>query len=240
MVKQTTQEQVEQAIKAVDQANAEQAIPHADADAKIAWPEIPEAGGVCWVDMYGTKTDAEGMEHIVKISVTSRHINPIKALVGLVDAIKFAESEYSLRPYTPSYGTSVKPPQAATTAPAVAVPQTTVVPPPPGEVKNKEPEYVAVEDDGGVIQAIRMSVEPRADGKTKLGFYGAGDKYPRLTSVMLPPALVQLLASTGAWTVEHFSKVAEYKVDYKVTWHNSQNVSKQTGKPYKNIVSVSL
>jgi len=59
---------------------------------------LPEAGGVAWVELYGTKTDEDGA-HVVKINLTSRATTPLDALVSLLGAMSVAHDEYKLKPY---------------------------------------------------------------------------------------------------------------------------------------------
>lgn len=65
---------------------------------------LPEAGGVAWIDLYGTRilTDANGgtVRKVFKISLTCRAQSPIAALDGLKEAIDHAEKKYKLFPHS--------------------------------------------------------------------------------------------------------------------------------------------
>lgn len=186
---------------------------------------LPEAGGVAWTELYGQKTDEEGVVHDVKINLTARAETATEALKALLEALKVASEEYKLRPY-----------QVLKKAPE-APPAPAPLDAPAAPVGKPEPTYEDVEQATGVFNVVKMGVTPRADGKTKLDFYEFGHKYPDISAVMSPDQLSQMLAAVGAWTPEHFKAVASYEVNYKISWRNSERLN-QNGKPYKNIVVV--
>lgn len=192
-------------------------------------PSLPEAGGIAWVDLYGTKTDAAGQIHEVKINLTARGFTAIDALKDLLIAIKQTESELNLVPYR-------KNGQAPTAQPVQSQPAQPQPQPAPAPARS-EPVYENVETSVGTIAAVTMTVTPRADGKTKLDFFAEGHKYPDISCVLTPEQLVEMLKNAAPWTVEHFKAAANYQVNYKINWRNSTRTN-QYGKPYKNIVSV--
>lgn len=68
-----------------------------------AFEKLPEAGGVAWIDLYGTRIipgeDGKQYRKVFKISLTCRAATPIAALDGLKQAIAHAEKQYKLLPY---------------------------------------------------------------------------------------------------------------------------------------------
>lgn len=199
--------------------------------------ELPEAGGVAWTELWGKKTEEDGVVHDVKINLTSRANTPLQALVDLLAALKTAREEYKLTPYQvrskppEDSRTPVKTPFEASTSVSTPLPAPTV------STISNEPVYEDIEQGEGVIYAVKMSVTPREDGKSKLDFFENGHKYPDVSAVMRPENLVELLQNTGAWTVGHLTKPSTYDVKYEIRWRNSATLNKN-GKPYKNIVSV--
>lgn len=188
---------------------------------------LPEAGGVAWVELYGKKSDDDGV-HDVKINLTSRASTPAEALQQLLETLQMAKEVYKLTPYIKS-----------NKAPAKNEPVKTEITPAPitGAPAPQEPVYEDIEPQVNKIAAVKLVSTPRADGKTRLDFYEAGHQYPDIAAVMSPEQLATLMLPTGAWTADHFKTLATYNVECTVLWKNSQNLNKN-GKPYKNIVRV--
>ena len=199
---------------------------------------LPEAGGVAWVDLHGSKVE-DGIKYDVKISLTHRAATSAEALQGLMESLAFAKAEYKLRPYQ----LRQKQEQKHAAVPAQVPAPAATAPPVPDAVNDSEPQYVPVEAQGepttGTMAIIKMEIAPRADGKTDLKFFMAGRQYPEIYACMTPEQLVPMLANTGAWTADHFKSPANYDVNYVINWRNSQNTNKN-GKPYKDIVTVAL
>lgn len=200
-----------------------------------------EAGGVAWVDLYGNKTDKNGITHQVHISVTSRDTTPLGALQELLATISVAETQFFLHPYPPA-APSLKqdyqqPRPVAATAPVQNAPAAAV--PPAGR---PEPQYIPAGADpkgAGTFRCTKMQTTPRGDGKTKADFFETGHRYPDISAVMNPEGLVELLKATGAWTVQHFQVAQEYQIAYDIQWQNSDRMN-QNGRPYKNIMGISI
>lgn len=217
---------------------------------------LPEAGGVAWVELHGKAFDEKSQTHQpVKINLTVRALNSHDALKELMETIQFAISEYHLYPYM----VLARPPQVAQPEPASqppapagtpaptpgAIPPTGTPPPAgapaptgtPAPSPTQEPVYEPIDQGTGEFIAVKMSVLPRDDGKTKLDFYAQGHQYADVSAVMLPEQLVQFMQYTGAWTPEHFKKAGHYEVNYLIRWRNSDRVNRN-GKPYKNIYEI--
>lgn len=186
---------------------------------------LPEAGGVAWVELFGKKSDDDGV-HDVKINLTSRAGTPLEALQQLLEALSVANEIYKLTPYMKSAKAPERP-----TAVESAIAQAVPLPMP------QEPVYEDIEPQINKIAAVKLVVTPRADGKARLDFYEAGHQYPDIAAVLTPEQLATMMAPIGAWTPEHFKTLATYNVECTVLWKNSQNLNKN-GKPYKNIVRV--
>ncbi|OGO11457.1 MAG: hypothetical protein A2Y53_00120 [Chloroflexi bacterium RBG_16_47_49] len=201
---------------------------------------LPEAGGIAWTELYGTKKDEDGVRHTVKINLTSRAHTPLKALTELLEVMHTADEQYKLRPYQ----TLQKAPEASN-MPKGNVPPTTSAAPVlgvPGAIPTGanpvEPVYEDIQPTGGgIVNAVKMGVTLRQDGKVKLDFYEVGHKYPDISCVMTPPQLVALLAPTGAWTEDHFKAAGSYEFICKITWVNSTKLNDH-GKPYHNITGI--
>lgn len=186
---------------------------------------LPEAGGVAWCELYGKKSDDDGV-HDVKINLTSRAGTPLEALQQLLEALSVANEIYKLTPYIKSAKAPERP-TAVESAIAQAVPPS----------MPQEPVYEDIEPQINKIAAVKLVVTPRADGKARLDFYEAGHQYPDIAAVMSPEQLAALMLPTGAWTPEHFKTIATYEKNVTVYWKDSQNLNRN-GKPYKNIVRV--
>lgn len=199
---------------------------------------LPEAGGIAWVELYGKKTDdSDGNQYEIKINLTSRALSPIEALNRLIEAISYAQ-QYNLKPYSTRYAPKpAETPQAPASAPTIPAPG--AAPKAPGI---PEPTYEDVEPKTtGVIEAVKMTITPRADGKTKLDFYEEGHQYPDISAVMAPEQLSAMMQAVGAWTPDHFRQIATYDrnqgIHYKISWRHSTQLNR-AGNPYKNIVTI--
>jgi hypothetical protein len=133
-----------------------------------------------------------------------------------------------------------KPQPAPTAAPATtpAANGAWVPPAPTGPVAQNVAGGGFATQERQTFVAVKMTVTPRADGKTEVGWFEAGHQWADVRAVKTPQDFVGLLARTGGWTLEHFTKVGEYGVQHLVEWVPSANLNK-SGKPYKNLVNVS-
>ena len=199
---------------------------------------IGEAGGVAWVDLHGTKS-LDGISYDVKISLTSRANTPITALTELLAAVKFAQDNFKMYPFARKASGASAAPKNNNVSSAPAIPVS--APPVPSSTGSNpvEPTYEDIQpSQGGIVNAVKMSVVPRADGKTQVGFFEAGHQYADINCVMTPAQIVALLSPTGVWTEEHFKVIATYEpIAYKIAWQPSTKLNKYN-KPYKNVVSI--
>jgi len=225
-------------------------------DIPVEIHHLPEAGGIAWVELHGKAYDEKSQTHqAVKVNLTARAFNSRDALVELMQTIQFAISEYHLYPYM----VLARPPQVAQPEPAsqppapAGTPAPTAIPPTgtpplagapaptgtPAPIPGQKPEpvYEPLEQNTGEFIAVKMTVTPRDDGKSKLDFFAQGHQYADVSAVMLPEQLAQFLQYTGAWTPDHFKKAGHYEVNYLVRWRNSDRMNRN-GKPYKNIYEI--
>ena len=201
---------------------------------------FPEAGGIAWCELYGHKTDEDGVLHEIKINVTSRSINTSLALRGLLETVAEAKTLYNLRPYMKNKTAPTAQPAAAQPSPVAQPVQPVVGAPAPSAqpVQAPEPEYVPVEGGaGGELVANKMTVTPRPDGKSKLEFFMAGHRWADVSAVMTPDQLAGMMQLTGAWTPDHFKATATYDVNYRIGWRPSAKLN-SNGQPYRNISTV--
>lgn len=190
--------------------------------------KLGEAGGIAWCELYGHKSDEDGV-HEVKINLTSRAETPAQALAELLATLKIAREEYKLNPYPVLHKAPALNPVATTVTPVPVAPAPMV----------NEPVYEDIEQANGEFHAVKMSVTPRTDGKSKVDFFEAGHKYPDISAVMSPEQLASMMQIVGGWTPEHFKQMGTYEVKYAIQWRNSTTLNKN-GKPYKNIVGIAL
>ena len=187
---------------------------------------LPEAGGIAFTELV-TKRGA-------RINITARAETPVSALDSLVEAVEYAISKYGMKAKVvpmPQNAPKSAPVPAGKTSPPAPAPST--VPPPAPAV----PDEYGEENEMNELRAVRMVVEPRADGKIKLTFYAENHKYPDLYAVRTIEGAVKMLSEVGAWQTEHLSKPADYSIDYIVNWVYSDKLNSK-GNPYKNIVSI--
>lgn len=167
-----------------------------------------EAGGVAWTTLYG-----DGFT----INLTARAGNCMDALDDLVLGIQYGKKTYKL---DTKPATSQAPVQAP--APVQAAPVPPPVNPPP---------------DVNTFVAVKMTVEPRADGKSKISLFADGHQWADINLIFTPEQAVGTLGHLAPWTQEHFMTATTYDVKYLVAWKNSTKLN-SAGNPYKNLVSV--
>ena len=134
--------------------------------------QLPEAGGIAFATIY-SKTG-------VPINVTARATTPKEAIKNLMDSIVWAMEEYGMTVEKP-----LPPPAAAPIPPkdvAIALEEGNQE---LAEQFASEAAEVPPSKKGDVlyqtIDADVVEVLPQPDGKTTIKFYGAGDKYPRVS-----------------------------------------------------------
>lgn len=121
---------------------------------------------------------------------------------------------------------NIEPPaKAAPVAPAASnAPQSPTTQPQPAGIQS--------------IKIVKMSVTPRADGKSDVKFFEAGHQYPDLYATRTPAELAALLKATGDWKEDHFKAAAEYNVMMLIDYKLSEKKNSK-GNPYKDIVTIS-
>lgn len=193
-------------------------------------PSLPEAGGVAFCELYGEKSDAEGVKHLVKINLTARGLTAKYALADLLEALVTAREVYHLNPYNPYE----RVPQPTPTATPMVQPTT------PAVAQPAEPVYENIQpapQAQNVLQVVKISSTPKPEGKVTIGFFGAGRKYPEVYFNGTTDSACALLQGTGAWQPQHFQVAQEYQANFKVLWRNSDRMNSK-GYPYKDIVGI--
>ena len=196
---------------------------------------LPEAGGVAFVELWGTVTDsATERREAFKINVTARAETVQGAIDQIIAGMRYANEVYHLKPFNPLSPQTPNRPAPVTNQPnpnvtnSAAAPAPAPAPSQPVQENENQPE-------GGVIRVVKVLVTPRTDGKSKVEFFGAGRKYADLSSVMTPDSLANLFGAIGGWTPEHFMVATEYPVSFNAYWRNSDKMN-SAGKPYRNVV----
>jgi len=80
-------------------------------------------------------------------------------------------------------------------------------------------------------------VTPRADGKADLDFWNAGRQYAEIRAVKTPAEAAAMLATTGAWTPDNFTKAGAFTLPVTIEYRLSEKLNAK-GNPYKNILAV--
>lgn len=201
-------------------------------------------GGGAFIDMYGTKKDANGAAHKVKIGLISHAKTPEGALRNLMSAVKVAIEEYKMQPY--DFTLQNSPAVNAPSTPAIAKQPAagTMTPTAPGAPVPAAPKTPASSAGetvlrGGTFDIVKIEVLPKTDGKVEVKFWASGRKFADLTAVKTPEAMAKMFAEgTGAgWLPEHFSKVGAYETALKVYWVPSEKTN-SNGVPYKNLSKI--
>lgn len=122
---------------------------------------------------------------------------------------------------------NVEPPKTITVT--ATTPATTPAPVTPGATVT-QPGTVQT------IHAIKLQIEPRADGKVNLNFFEAGHQYADIKATKTTAEAIAMLQPIGAFTEEHMV-ASEYAINAVIDWKPSANLNKN-GKPYKNIVTI--
>ncbi len=211
-----------------------------DVNQNVSAPNLGEAGGVAWTEMYGMFADDNGDMQRVKINVTARAGSASLAVIELFEAIDLAKASYGLAPFMPTS----KP--AAAKQSEESFPNNAVVggadPVDTAAVDNAFPAAGTHESKKGTVHSVKMEVLPQPSGKSKVSFYGEGRNFPDVSMTMLPEQLAGKLSTTGAWTPEHFTKAGIYTFACKVVWQDSDKINPYSKSPenkyYKNIVAI--
>lgn len=195
-----------------------------------------EAGGVAWTTLYG-----DGFT----INLTARAGNCMDALDDLVLGIQYGKKTYKLdtKPTTAQAPVQAAPVAPAVVAPAPVPPAPVQAPVPPAPVQAAPvqaapvPPPVNPPPDVNTFVAVKMTVEPRTDGKSKISLFADGHQWADINLIFSPEQAVGTLGHLAPWTQEHFMTATTYDVKYLVAWKNSTKLN-SAGNPYKNLVSV--
>jgi hypothetical protein len=75
---------------------------HEEQEVEVPVSYLPEAGGVAFLELWGTVTDsATERREAFKINITARGLSPQEALDSIIDCMKYANERYHLKPYNP-------------------------------------------------------------------------------------------------------------------------------------------
>ncbi len=192
---------------------------------------IGEAGGIANTTLFGVRDTPRGKETFM-VSLTARGTCSRQALQNLFDGLQYVKSrKLGLTLYDPlkkPLGTAPTLSPVPGQAPALGQPPAPGQPPTPPPPTQTAP--------GGVIEADRVEVTPKADGKSEVGFFAGTHRFPDVKTVRSTTDLAKLMAKTGAWQPSHFAAAQSYNLKCKVTWKPGRPNSK--GNPYMDIVDV--
>lgn len=201
---------------------------------------LGEAGGVAFTSLRHYRYNDDGEVEMLEVSVTGRGRNAREAFDNLGDVIKYAIAK-GWNPYKKisSAPARVKAQEAPVgqAVPAVpAVPAGNPKAPAPAPATSNEPVLVPLEEN--VINATKLVVTPRPDGKVSLAFFAEGHKWADITKVCSIEQAIATLAPIGGFTAEHLQAVATYEpISAHISWVESEKLN-AAGNPYKNIVAI--
>lgn len=88
-----------------------------------------------------------------------------------------------------------------------------------------------------VLSATELRVMPRADGKVDLEFWNTGRQYAEIKATKAPAEAVAMLAATGAWALDNFSKAGAFTLPVTIEYRLSDKLNSK-GNPYKDVLAV--
>jgi len=194
---------------------------------------LGEAGGVAFASLRHYRYNDDGEVEMLEVSVTGRGRNAREAFDNLGDVIKYAIAK-GWNPYKKisSAPARVKAQEAPVGQAVPAVPAAPVV------QKPVEPVYEPLQGQENVIDATKLVVTPRPDGKVSLAFFSEGHKWADITKVCSVADAVKTLAPIGGFAAEHLQALTTYEpISAHITWVESEKKN-SAGNPYKNIVSI--
>lgn len=163
--------------------------------------DLGEAGGVAWLDLFARKTDEDGGQHMIKISVTERAANSEVAIRRLLKTLAYAKSIH-MNPWPPDLGSA---PVVRKSAPAPM-----------------EPERVPVDSDGTEKPAprasARASVPAPAPAPTKAPATSGGEGDSGEVTVTVDSVKHQITPN-GAHTI--WIKGGRWKKHGVVAWEEA-------------------
>jgi len=212
---------------------------HEEQEVEVPVSYLPEAGGVAFLELWGTVTDsATERREAFKINITARGLSPQEALDSIIDCMKYANERYHLKPYNPLAPQTPRKPVGTTPEPNV---KTASAAAPAPVAKPQSPTAAVAQPaqlDNGTIRVVKVVVTPRTDGKSKVEFFAEGRRYADLSAVMTPDNLANLFGAVDeAWSPEHFQVATEYPVSFTAFWKESDKVN-TAGKHYRNVVKL--
>ena len=201
--------------------------------------DLGEAGGVAFTSLRHYRYSEDGDVEMLEISITGRGRNAREAFENLGDVINYAKGK-GWNPYKKvSSAPAMQKAQAAPSVPSVpAVPAVPAVATgaSPAPVPSNEPVLVPLEEN--VINAVKLVVTPRPEGKVSLAFFSEGHKWADITKVCSIEQAIATLAPIGGFTAQHLQAVATYEpISARISWVESEKLN-SAGNPYKNIVSI--
>jgi len=94
----------------------------------------------------------------------------------------------------------------------------------------------------GEMDIVKVTVETRADDKSKVMFFQSNHQYPDISAVMQPINLLKLFAPLNQdepiWAITDFEKAGTFDpVNFKLYWRNGTKTN-TAGNFYKNVVKL--
>jgi len=197
--------------------------------------DLGEAGGVAFTSLRHYRYSDDGDVEMMEVSITGRGRNAREAFDNLGDAIKYAIAK-GWNPYKKISSSPAR--VKAQEAPAgQAVPAVQGGnPKAPAPAISNEPVLVPLEEN--IINATKLVVTPRPDGKVSLAFFAEGHKWADITKVCSIEQAIATLAPIGGFTAEHLQSVSTYEpISARISWVESEKLN-AAGNPYKNIASI--
>ena len=104
------------------------------------------------------------------------------------------------------------------------------------------PAPAGVPAENGILHAVKMSIEPKEEGKVKIGFYGPGHQKPDVSKTLRSDKVAefaaQLASATGnPYTEAHLRTPNSYEVNIKVAWKLGAPTGYGTTR-YKDILGI--
>lgn len=222
-------------------------------------------GGGAWLDLYGKVTDKDGVQHVIRVNLTSHARTTTGAVDNLMEGVAHASKEYHLYPWDPrekaapaQQQQAQRPAQGAPAQGAPAAAKPPAVPPQGAPAQQRAPAAPPPAAGGGAPAAAGSGNAPGDTGvfnvdyfvvkardndaeRVDIAFWGTGRKYAEVTIVKKPAEAAALLSQgTGqAWTAEYFTPGARYTVALAVHWRNSEKLNKNQV-PYKDVTAINL
>lgn len=196
--------------------------------------EMPERTGeplaVVFTKLYGLLTPEEGKDpQVIEFNLTVRGEDPKEVIDKIFEASKYAKDKWKLSLANPNVKSS---PKTSNQPGAPAAPGAPKAP-------SATPGTGSAQQNGGVINAVKMEVVRTPEGKVTLKWYRAGDRFPEIYTTRSPEKALELLQSTGEdWRTEHISASYMYNDIGHVIRYRLSEKTNSKGNPYKDIVEI--